>query len=95
MRLLRLEPDRHHRHQRRVRQGVELEQVGAHRAAAHRQHHVVQRRAAGLADGAQPLERPVLRGEAPGRGDRLVEDRARGVERERRGLVADRLRAGS
>ncbi len=37
-----------------------------------------------LADRAQPLDRPVLGGEPPGAGDLLVEDRARGVEGERR-----------
>ena len=54
-------------------QGVELEQVGAHRAAAHRQHDVVHRGAGRLADRPQPLDRPVLRGEAARAGDVLVE----------------------
>ena len=81
-------PTGHHRDQRGLGQRVQLGQVGAHRAAAHREHDVVQRRAGGLADGADALERPVLGGEPPRRGDLAVEDRVGGVEREGRGLVA-------
>ena len=91
MRLLGVEADRHHRDQRRLGERVELQQVGADGAAAHREHHVVQRGAGGLADGAEPLDRPVLGGEPSRAGDLLVEQRARGVEGQRRGLVAEPL----
>ena len=43
---------------------------------------------------AQPLDRPVLGGEAARAGDLLVEERARGVEGQRRGLVAQALGEG-
>ena len=93
--LLGLEPDRDHRHQALLGQGLLLEQVAPQRARAHRDHHVVDGGAGRLADRAQPLDRPVLGGEPARPGDRLVEHRARGVQRERRGLVADRLVEGA
>ena len=65
-----------------------LEQVGADRAGAHGQHHVVEGGAARLADGPEALHRPALGREATRAGDGGVEHRARCVERERRGLVA-------
>ena len=85
--LLGLEPDRDHGHQRRVGQCAELEEVAAHRPAAHG-------RTTSLivvlvpADRPEPLDRPALRGEPTRAGDGLVDDRPGCVERQRGGLVA-------
>ena len=57
-----VQSDRDHRDQRGLGELAQVGQVGAHRAAAHREHHVVEGRAGGLADRAD-----ALRAASPGR----------------------------
>jgi hypothetical protein len=77
-----VETHRHHRDERLGGQVVHIEEVGAQGSTTHGHHDVVDGRSGGLADGPHAFDRPVLGGEAARPGDGLVEDRARGVQRQ-------------